>query len=85
MSLQAEVAALSQEDGVSRVTEELTETIRLAQQEVSKNFQLTGGSLLDIYKRMETVTTRQAMKSVFKRFNEPLGIYLNLNLGLEAD
>ena len=85
MSLQAEVAALSQEDGVNRVIKEVTETIKLARQEVGKIFQLTDDSLLDICKSMETVTTRQAIKSVFKRFNEPLGIFLNLNLGSEAD
>ena len=85
MSLQAEMAALSKEDGVSKVTKEVTDTIRLAQQEVSKILQVTSDSLLDICEEMETVSTRQAMESVFKRFNELFEIFLSLDLGPEAD
>ena len=81
MSLQAEMPTLSKEDGVSKVTKEVTETIRLAKQEVRKILQVTNDSLLNICEDMETVSTRQAMESVFKPFNELLGIFRSLDLG----
>ena len=81
MSLQSEVKGLLKEADGSGEPAILLETIRLAKQEVGKILKLTGDSMLEICKKMESATTRDSMKAAFRRFNDTLGIFLKLELG----
>ena len=81
MSLQKEVKGLLKEADDSGEPAILLETIRLAKQEVGKILKLTGDSMLEICKEMESATTRDSMKAAFRRFNDTLGIFLKLELG----
>ena len=85
MSLQTEVKSLLEKADGAGEPSMLLETIRLAKQEVSKILQLTGDSLLEICKEMESAATRKSVKAAFRRFNETLGIFLKLELGSSGE